>query len=229
MMNQMTESAAVRMPLRRKVRGSLLCLAMTFVLSTAAQATTFRFESDPFAGTNILTTPGRQVLGGESFVNFAVPTDVFSLESNAFGVAGPVNFVNNVASSLPTGGVNVIVLRSFDDDANSLTPFGAGNAANLIANQVTTPGAGFFIYFNQALDLPRLVFSTDLNDNTADLKIVARILNLTGQSGRDALAGFTAANFEITTTAPEPASFFLVGAVGILAGCRYLVRRRCNA
>ena len=34
-------------------------------------------------------------------------------------------------------------------------------------------GPGFFIYFNSGLDLPRLVYSTDLSDNTADLKVLA--------------------------------------------------------
>jgi hypothetical protein len=111
--------------------------------------------------------------------------------------------------------VNVVVLETFDDDNNPLTPFGAGNAANLIAARITAPGPGFFIYFNQGLNLPRLVFSTDLNDNTADLKILARMLNLTGASGRDALETFTASNFTLTTdessTVPEPSTLLLLG------------------
>jgi hypothetical protein len=76
--------------------------------------------------------------------------------------------------------------KSFDDDNNAGTPFGAGQAANLTADRITTPGAGFFIYFNQALDLPRLVFSTDLSDSTADLKVLARMLNLNGANRFDA-------------------------------------------
>ena len=66
--------------------------------------------------------------------------------------------MNAMAANLPAGGENVIVLQTFDDDSNPLTPFGAGNAANLIANQITTPGPGFFVYFNQALDLPASCF-----------------------------------------------------------------------
>lgn len=107
--------------------------------------------------------------------------------------------------------MNIIALQTFDNDGNPATPFAAGNAANLIADQITSPGAGFFIYFNSALDLPRLVFSTDLNDNTADLKILFRMTNLTGQGGRDAIPTFTASNFEITTV-PEPATILLLGA-----------------
>ena len=81
----------------------------------------------------------------------------------------------------------------------------------MIANRITTAGPGFFIYFNQGLDLPRLVFSTDLNDPTADLKILFRMTNLTGQGGRDAMPTFTASNFEFTTV-PEPSSVLIMTA-----------------
>ena len=152
-------------------------------LSSTADAATFRFDTDPFAGTNVLTTPGRQIVAGENFINFSITQDIFSLESTVFGVGSTVNFVNALAPNIPATGVNIVVLQSFDDDNNPLTPFGAGNAANLIAKQITTPGAGFFIYFNQVLDLPRLVYSSDLSSDTSDLKILARMLNLNGQAG----------------------------------------------
>jgi len=200
-------------------------IALLSMCSTA-QATTFTFSSDPFAGTTALTTPGRQVVGNETFINFNIATDLFFFDTGAFGpygVTGPVNFVNATAPNIPTSGVNVIVLESFDDDANPATPFAAGNAANLIANQITTSGAGFFIYFNQGLDLPRLVFSTDLSDNTADLKILARMLNLNGAAGRAALAGFEADNFEINV--PEPSTLSLLG-LGLIGVCRRVRRRK---
>jgi hypothetical protein len=86
--------------------------------------------------------------------------------------------------------------------------------------QVTSPGAGFFIYFNSGLDLPRLVYSTDLSDNMADLKVLARITNLEGQ--RDALPTFTASNFAVV---PEPSSLLLmVGAGALIVG--FGLRRR---
>src|SRR5690348_14373517 len=210
-------------------RFAFYCAGALLALCSTAHATTFRFDSDPFAGTNVLTTPGRQVVGGEDFINFSIPTDTFSLESSVFGVAGPVNFVNATAPQLPATGANVIVLQSFDDDANPLTPFGAGNAANLIADKITSPGAGFFIYFNQGLDLPRLVYSTDLSDNSADLKILARMVNLTGDSGRNAVPTFSAANFAITTAVPEPSSFFVILAAGLVAGCLMWRRKRVHA
>ena len=209
------------------MRRSTFCqigVALLLLCSTL-NAATFSFNTDPFAGSTALTTPGRQIVAGETFINFSIPTDLFALESTVFGVGNSVNFANNVVSNLPTGGVNVIVLQTFDNDANPATPFAAGNAADLIASQITTPGPGFFIYFNQGLDLPRLVFSTDLNDNTADLKILFRMTNLTGQGGRDAIPTFTAANFAITTV-PEPSTLLMMMTVGISGACCYLLRRR---
>src|SRR5215471_4686972 len=172
---------------------------LLFAMCSTAHATTFRFDTDPFANTNVRNIPGRQIVGGEDFISFSIGSDVFSLDPAIFGVGNSVNFVNASASVLPAGGVNVVVLQTFDDDNNPLTPFGAGNAADLIANRITTPGPGFFIYFNQSLNLPRLVYSTDLSDNNADLKILARMLNLFGQEGVNAMPTFTASNFAITT------------------------------
>lgn len=198
---------------------------VTLLFSAIANATVFRFDSDPFAGSTAPTTPGRQVVGGETFINFNIATDVFSLESGVFpGVGTQLHFVNDVVGNLPTGNVNVVVLRTFDNDANPATPFAAGNAADLIAGQITAPSPGFFIYFNQGLDLPRLVFSPDLNDNTSDLKVLFRMTNLTGQAGRDAMATFTAANFQITAI-PEPSAVLMVTTAGALLG-GYAWRRR---
>jgi hypothetical protein len=209
-------------------RFTLYCAgAVLLALCPAAHATTFTFDTDPFAGTNVLNIPGRQIVGGEAFVNFSIANDVFALDSSVFGVGSSVHFASGLANTLPTAGANVIVLQNFDNDANPQTPFGAGNAADLIASRVTAHGAGFFIYFNQALDLPRLVYSTDLSSSDADLKILARMLNLNGAEGRNLIPTFTAANFEITTstsTAPEPSNFLMMTAVGILGACRILRR-----
>jgi hypothetical protein len=136
-----------------------------------------------------------------------------------------VLFANGLVGDLPTSGVNIVVLQTFDNDANPATPFGAGNAATLIADQITASGPGFFIYFNQGLDLPRLVFSTDLSDNTADLKILARMINLGGQAGRDAMPTFSAANF-IFEPVPEPSSLLLMAAAIAFWGCGYALRRK---
>jgi hypothetical protein len=195
--------------------------------SAPADAATVVFFSDPFAGSTALTTPGRQIVGGESYISFTPGVDQFQFDLAAFGpygVGSTILFVNDVAANIPATNVNTVVLRTFDDDANTATMFGAGNAANLIAARVTAPTPGFFIYFNQGLDLPRLVFSTNLDDNTADLKVLARLTNLTGPAGQAAMANFTASNFAIVTTVPEPSSILLLTSGGALVA--FFRRRR---
>lgn len=129
-------------------------------------------------------------------------------------------------ANLPTTDVNIIVLLTTDNDNDSATPFGAGTAANLIAAQITEDGAGFFIYFNSALDLPRLVYSTNLSDNTADLKVLARMTNLSGASGLALLPTFAESNFAMISSVPEPATLALLS-IG-LAGLGFARRWRAE-
>jgi hypothetical protein len=206
------------------MRCSILFVAAALLaLPATVEADTFSFTTDPFAGTTALTDPGRQIIGNELFTPFSPASDVFSFDASIFGISS-IHFANDVIGNVPTSGVNVIVLRTFDNDNDSTTPFNAGTAANLLAAQITSPGAGFFIYFNSALDLPRLVFSTDLSDNTADLKVLARMTNLKAQPGRDALADFSASNFAIQT--PEPTSALLLISSSALWACCHALRRK---
>jgi hypothetical protein len=206
---------------------TLAALAAACALGSAgtADAAVFGFTTDPFAGSTALTTPGRQVVGGEPSITFNIATDSFAFDPVVFGIS-EILFANNIAGNLPTGGVNVIVLRSFDDDANAATAFGAGSAATLIAAQLTAPGPGFFVYFNSGLDLARLVFSTDLSDPTADLKIIARMTNLAGQAGRDSFPLFTSANFIVT---PVPPAFVLMAGPVLVGAARAFRRRKTPA
>ena len=201
----------------------LIAAAAVVTVVSTAEADVFTFATDPFAGTTALTTPGRQVVGNEDFIDFDPAVDFFRFDAATFGVSPPTAFANDIAANLPTSGVNVVVLQSLDNDNDPNTAFNAGTAANLIAAQITDPGPGFFIYFNSGLNLPRLVFSTDLSDNTADLKILARMVNLTGNPS--ALSTFTSDNFEITQV-PEPGSVLLLSFAGSLWGLRAARRRR---
>ncbi len=195
-------------------------IALTFsaTLSTAA---TFTFDTEPFAGTDALTEPGRQIVGGPGLeVSFSTASDVYVFHTGRFGIK-TLSLGNDLAPNLPATGVNVVVLRTTDNDADPSTAFGAGNAATLIADQLTESAPGFFVYFNSGLNLPRLVFSTDLSDSTADLQILARMTNLLGQPGE--LAGFTASNFALV---PEPAEWALLIAGLGLVGTAYRRARR---
>ncbi len=141
--------------------------------------------------------------------------DRYQLDATDFGVTDDVAFAavdaNDPNATIPTG-ANVIVLLNSDNDADPSTPFLAGTAAGQIAALVDEPGAGFFVYFNSNLEVNRLVYSTDLSDPTADLKIVSRQTDLTGQDAIDALASFSAENFEFVNVVPTDDTF-VVGAV----------------
>lgn len=74
-------------------------LSIVLILAGAlsiADATTFRFDTDPFAGSTALTTPGRQIVGGEDFISFNIASDIFSLESTVFNAGNQVLFASNV-------------------------------------------------------------------------------------------------------------------------------------
>ena len=192
-------------------------VAAGLAAATGASAATFVFNSDPFAGSAAPATPGRQIVGGEPSIVFDVTADQFVFDRAFFDVGGTVVFANDDVGSLASSGLNVIVLETFDNDGDPGSAFGAGAAANLLANQITADGAGFFVYFNSALNLPRLVYSTNLNEPDSDLKILARMTNLTGNMG--GLAGFTAANFAVTPAAiPEPATWAMMLAGFMAAG-----------
>jgi len=200
-----------------EMRPSLLASACIALLAStpSLHAAFFVFDTDPFAGSDALVTPGRQVVGGEPSITFSIASDVFVLDPAVFGV-DPILFANGAVADVPATGANTVVLQTVDNDGDPTTPFNAGTAANLIADRITSAGPGFFIYFNSGLDLPRLVYSTDLSDPTADLKVLARLTNLAGQPGT--LPLFTEENFSVAV--PEPATLSLVVTGALLAFAR---------
>ncbi len=184
-------------------------LVLAAAISAPVQAgQIITFNTDPFAGSTALTTPGRQVntLGEIFLPSFDVNTDLFQFDLSVFNVSS-LNFINTLGSNLPASGFNLIVLQDSDNDNNPATAFNAGAAANLIAGQINTDGAGFFVYWNSSLLVNRLVYSTNLNDNTADLSILARITSPTGQDAINALPTFKAENF---APVPEPNAAYLL-------------------
>lgn len=201
-------------PRSRALAGGLLL----FALSTVATASNVNFGVDPFDGTTVRNIPGRQIVGGEFFIAFHTATEQFVFDGPAFRMSD-IRFANGPIASIPSD-ANAVVLQTLDNDGTAGTPFGAGNAADLLASRITTHGPGVFVYFNSSLNLARLVYSDDLASNSADLRILARILDLNGQQGGvNQLPAFSAANFAITNAAavPEPSSLaLLAGGIALL-------------
>lgn len=201
------------------VRADMIAVALlTVTAMQPAPAATVLFNTPPFAGTTALDTPGRQIIGNEIFVpDFDFATDAFAFDTTAFGVDS-LSFQNSPAADLPPSGVNVVIVRDTDSDNDPSTPFLAGTAAGLIAAQIDTPTPGFFIYHNSNLSMSRLVYSTDLSDVTADLKVLARLTNPTGAEAIALMPTITAAHFQLV---PEPAGFALVAAAALTSLARW--------
>lgn len=215
-------SISIRFP------GLMVTTLALLSVGSAADAAVFNFNENPFAGSAALETPGRQIVGGERFIpDFDIASDVLAFNPDAFGTADGFQLFNGVAGDIPGSGFNFIVLQTFDFDGDPVNgnQLNAGQAANLIAGAVAQSGSGFFIYFNSGLDLPRLVFSTDLSSSEADLKVVARFTGLSGEAGRAALPGLSAGN---VGNVPEPATWAMMiagfGLVGAAARRRRPVR-----
>ena len=158
----------------------------------------FTYAENPFAGEDV-SSPERQIIQNEDFItDFNFAEDKYRFSTNNFDVSGNVKFTavdaNTEGASIAPG-TNVVSLLNSDNDNNPDTPFLAGTAANQIAELTSEDGAGFFVYSNSNLGLNRVVYSTNLNDADADLKVISRQTDLTGVDAIDALGDFSASNF----------------------------------
>jgi hypothetical protein len=191
-------------------QGKYLAVVL-LLLATTADGATLVFNNNPLSG---VPDVGGQIVngaGGGPVFSFDPATDVIAFDPAAFGV-NSIDFAsgNTTDAGFPTTGVTFAVVRNAS---------AARAAATALGNQLTSSGPGFFIYFNAGLNVPRLVFSRDLGDPNADLAILARFNNLSGQSG--SLASIQASNI---AAVPEPSS--LVQVSGALAGALLLKLRR---
>lgn len=170
--------------------------------------------------------PGRQFVGGEIIIpNFNFSTDRLVFDPAVFGVSSQITFLTDLGRNLPSVGADFIVLQDIDADGNLENGIlnNAGLSANLIAANSFNAGPGFFIYYNSGLNFNRLVYSTDLGDPTADLKILARFTDQTGTAGAAALQKFGAANI---AAVPEPATWMMmIAGFGAIGGA---MRRRAH-
>ncbi|MEO0645451.1 MAG: spondin domain-containing protein [Cyanobacteria bacterium J06650_10] len=159
----------------------------------------FSFAGDPFDGEDI-SADGRQVIQNEDDItDFDFANDRYRLNATNFNILGDeVNFLSldaNATGASISDAANVIVLQNANNDDPN-TPFNAGAAANQIASLTDVSRAGFFVYFNTNLGVNRLVYSSDLSDANADLNVLSRQTDLTGEAAIAALSDFTADNFE---------------------------------
>lgn len=126
--------------------------------------------------------------------DWTIGEDRFLFDTEVFGVTGNKKVSVSLAADIKAG-ANVIVLQDTDNDANAATVFNAGAAASLIAENVDVDGAGFFVYWNSALGINRLVYSENLNEATADIRVLANINTLAGTEAIAALDDFSARDF----------------------------------
>lgn len=201
-------------------------LIATLLAAQPAHAVDVLFNSNPFAGSVADPNDGiRAVFAGNQInvASFNVATDRFVFDPSFFAVGNALSFSNSLAANLPGSGINVIVIE--DNTTTTGAAFNAGTAANLIAQAVTSDGAGFFYYNNSGLQVNRLVYSTNLNSATADLSVLARINTPTGLDAVAALPEFTSANFALAPV-PEPATYALLMAGLALVAVRARATRK---
>jgi hypothetical protein len=190
-----------------RLRSVAVLAAMAASLPALAEAAVFDIE----AGAPTL-----------AIAAFDVADDRYRIFNDTFGVAGPLDFQNAFAADGNlSDAANVIVLQNSDNDANAATVFNARSAAGVIAANTGADRSGFFVYFNSALNINRLVFSANLNDALAALVILAANNSPTGAAAIAQLPDFTAENFQFSEVPiPGAVALFATGLLGAAAARR---------
>ena len=160
----------------------------------------FAYAGDPFEGRDV-SAPEREIIADNQdlITDFDFAEDKYRFNAIDFDVDGDVNFTAvdaNAEGASIAPGTNVVAVLNSNDANDPNAPFAAGTAANQIAELTTEDGAGFFAYFNSGLELNRVVYSTNLNDASADLNVISQQTDLTGARAINALNDFSADNFE---------------------------------
>ncbi|MFK8186089.1 MAG: hypothetical protein AB8B99_22155 [Phormidesmis sp.] len=148
------------------------------------------FAFDPFQGMN-MSADGRQIVNQpDELEDFDIAQDCFLLNAADLGIERPITFVNGTADALAASGIQ---------DANLVVIQGAfasaGAAAKAIAQIGIANGPGAFIYFNENLQINRLVYACELSCADAERIILGNIRSLTGEDALNALPRFSAKNF----------------------------------
>jgi len=190
--------------------------------------------------------------------SFNIATDQFQLDTTVFTINGPLVFANaaggnpgqfgvsDVSTTFPST-ANFIVLQNFDNNdtngfpANWDNSFNARNALRAIAANTDGDRAGFFLYWNEALGVNRLAYTSNLNNGEATLQVlfaqnsanlVSNTVNLQTGGAEIGLRGEANANFNLLSSfsaanvsvIPEPSSALLAG-LALIAG---VSRRKRN-
>lgn len=198
------------------------------LLAAPLHAAGVTFDVDPLAGVaDAVPGDGTRVIFGTDALqlqDFDPTADAFAFDLAALSIDAPLRFEAGLGSDL-SGEGNAVVVLNEDDDDDPATPFVAGTAANLVAEATEAAGAGVFVYFNSALGLNRLVYSRDLSDATADLAILAAVLQPTGDDAVAALGDYGAGTFQEVAPVPLPAALpALLAGLGALVALRRRTR-----
>ena len=151
------------------------------------------FSGDPFNGVDV-SGAGRQAANlPDELLDFSIADDRFVLDPADLELKGQPIFVNGTANQLSK------LAERGKTDANAVVIQGAfanaGVAASAIAESGVADGTGVFIYFNQNLQINRLVYSANLGNATADISILGNIRTLSGNDALNAQPAFSADNF----------------------------------